>query len=233
MSNGSLIQSGGSSTPSPVDGLGAAVAFAYRYRDAHGLVRFVESGAPAAALLRACATFAGGPVRKHSPPCISSIGSSLGNSALCPRSFLIQAWAPGARRGGRAVISLHMAASCDVARLMALFLALARFAHCAPPRDDQRGDWVSTLAAENGWDPLTGGQLTFLVFCLLFWFAVKVPLFPIHPGSRRPTEAPSGQPVDDGAAVQPGIYGIPLRVLCDLSEQTREALTPLLPGWQS
>jgi len=70
------------------------------------------------------------------------------------------------------------------------------------------------LAGETGWDHLTGGQLTVVVIWLLFWFAVKVPLFPIHTGSRRPTEAPvADNLLMTGLMSKLGSMGLPARSL--------------------
>ena len=153
--------------------------------------------------------------------------------SLVPAFFLIRLWG-GPERAAAATQFFVYTMAGSVAMLlgfMALFLATGTFDFVRLAEMGQAGQIGSALAAKLGWDHLTGGELTFLVFCcVLLGFAVKVPLFPFHtwlPAAY--SEAPSGTTMlMTGLMSKMGVYGF-LRVLLPIfPEQTREALTPLL-----
>ncbi len=153
--------------------------------------------------------------------------------SLVPAFFLIRLWGGADRTAAATQFFLYTMVGSIALLLgfLALFLATGTFDFVRLGEMGRAGEITSRLSARLGWQQLSAGQVSMVVFLGVFLgLAVKVPLIPFHtwlPAAY--SEAPSSVTMLlTGLMSKMGVYGF-IRILMPIfPEQMRIALTPLL-----
>lgn len=153
--------------------------------------------------------------------------------SLVPAFFLIRLWGSADRVAAATQFFVYTMVGSIALLLgfLALFLATGTFDFIRLGEMGQAGEITSRLSARLGWQQLSGGQVSMIVFLGVFLgLAVKVPLIPFHTWLPVAySEAPSGVTMLlTGLMSKMGVYGF-IRILMPIfPEQMRIALLPLL-----
>jgi NADH-quinone oxidoreductase subunit M len=153
--------------------------------------------------------------------------------SLVPAYFLIKLWGGPQRTKAATQFFLYTMGGSVTMLLgfVAIYLSTETFDFVELAKLGRSGDLEARLAEKLGWQDLSRGTLSLIIFSGVFLgFAVKVPVFPFHtwlPGAY--TAAPTGVAmVLTGVMSKLGVYGF-LRILLPIfPEQMRLMFTPLL-----